>query len=75
MGTFMSILIIAGVVALAYFVGKEFESIAAMKGHCERKYFWWAFLTGAIGIAMVIALPDRSGNSTGAAESNDLPEI
>lgn len=75
MGTFISILIIAGVVVLAYFVGKEFESIAAMKGHCGRKYFWWTFLTGAIGIAMIIALPDCSGNSTGAVEVNDLPEI
>lgn len=35
----------------------KFEAIANMKGHYG--YFWWCFLLGAIGWAMVIALPDR----------------
>lgn len=34
----------------------KFESIANMKGHFG--YFWWCFWLGAIGWAMVIALPD-----------------
>ena len=48
------------------FVAIKFESIANMKGHTSAdmightEYFWWCFWLGAIGWAMVIALPDRN---------------
>ena len=45
------------VIALACFIGRESEKIAKMKGHEGRRYFWWSFLPGGIGWAMVIALP------------------
>lgn len=56
---------IMGYVFLICFIGlvfnavtaSKFETIANMKGHYG--YFWWCFLLGAIGWAMVIALPDR----------------
>lgn len=52
--------IIAGIVVLYWFVGKQFYAIAKMKGHPQKKYFWWCFWAGIIGWMMVIALPDRS---------------
>ena len=50
------------------------------KGYTSKKYFWWTFLFGAVGISMVIALPDRRGG-TGASSSglpmsdDEIPEI
>lgn len=69
------ILVISGIAAL------KFESIANMKGHSG--YFWWCFLLGAIGWAMVIALPDRkeeyvlgkSGKSIAPEMDDALPDL
>ena len=67
-------------IAVAYFAAKEFELIAKDKGYADKKYFWWTFLAGFVGIPMVIALPDRRGG-TGAASAglptrdDDIPEI
>ena len=49
-------------IAIAYLVlnaiiAIKFASIAEEKGYSG--YFWWCFLFGAAGWAMVIALPDR----------------
>ena len=54
------LLTVAAVIALVVFVSKEFERIAVMKGHPGRRYFWWTFFTGFIGMLMVAALPDRA---------------
>ncbi len=50
---------LGGVLVIAFFVliARKFASIAEMKGH--QGYFWWCLLLGAVGWAMVIALPDR----------------
>ena len=58
-----AVIIIAVIVVpvVAYYIGKEFEYIANEKGYTSKKYFWWTFLFGAVGISMVIALPDRRG--------------
>ena len=67
-------------IVVAYFIGNEFEFIAKEKGYTSKRYFWWTFLFGAVGISMVIALPDRRGG-TGAASSglpmsdDEIPEI
>ena len=50
--------------ALSYFVAKEFYTIAIDKGYDEKKYFWWSFLLGAVGWAMVIALPKITTEKT-----------
>jgi len=81
-GKSMEAVIIAVIVVpvVAYYIGKEFEYIANEKGYTSKKYFWWTFLFGAVGISMVIALPDRRGG-TGAASSglpmsdDEIPEI
>lgn len=46
-----------GLFILSFFVAKEFHSIAIDKGYSESKYFWWSWLLGPAGWAMVIALP------------------
>lgn len=78
-----AVIFIAAIVGItvAYFAAKEFELIAKEKGYTSKKYFWWTFLVGFIGIPMVIALPDRRGSGTGAASANlpvnddEIPEI
>lgn len=60
MGAAIAIAAIVGI-AVAYFAAKEFELIAKDKGYAGKKYFWWTFLAGFVGIPMVIALPDRRG--------------
>lgn len=74
MEVFLIILGAIAVIALWYAVAKEFQRIAAMKGHEEKRYFWWTFLFSAVGMTMVLALPDRSQGKSAQA-SDDLPEI
>ena len=73
----IAIIVISIIVYLVlwFFVARVFFSIVQMKGHAnsdncfECPYFWWTFLTGFIGIFMVIALPDRQ--KLNVSESND----
>ena len=78
----MVILLVAVAVILFALIALEFEKIANLKGY--KGYFWWCFLLGAAGWAMVIALPDRgaslSRDSLSAEQSaqksdDDLPEL
>ena len=50
----MEAVIIAVIVVpvVAYYIGKEFEYIANEKGYTSKKYFWWTFLFGAVGISI-----------------------
>ena len=57
-------LIFVGVVvflAIDIAISRKFESIAESKG--QYGYFWWCFLLGTVGWAMVIALPDRGAET------------
>ena len=54
------ILVLFGIMIVLGFwavVAAKFDQIAEDKGYSG--YFWWVFLTGVIGILMVVALPDR----------------
>lgn len=67
-------------IAVAYFAAKEFELIAKDKGYADKKYFWWTFLAGFVGIPMVIALPDRRGGNGAPltalpVRDDEIPEI
>ena len=57
--------LILGLIVL-FFAAGEFQSIAEMKGHEGKKFFWWTFLTGPIGMLMVVALPDRNAPAPAA---------
>lgn len=66
--------------AVDYFAAKKFEEIAIMKGHNDKSYFWYSFLLGPIGFAMVIALPDRNQKTEEVPakdtfDNNALPEL
>lgn len=71
---FASILGLAIVIVIWVYVAKEFQHIAALKGHDESKYFWWTFLLGIIGILMVVAIPTDSENSAPVFR-DELPEL
>lgn len=43
-----------------------------MKGHDERKYFWWTFFVPLLGALMVIALPDRKEMERGESKVMSL---
>ncbi len=67
-------------IAVAYFAAKEFELIAKDKGYADKKYFWWTFLAGLVGIPMVIALPNRRGGNGASltalpVRDDEIPEI
>ena len=64
------------VIFIAYLLASEFQHIAEMKGHPEKKYFWWCFLYPLAGVFMVIALPDRGKNAADQQTVNDeLPDL
>ena len=37
------------VIVLCVYIAKEFEHIATLKGHPEKKYFWWSLFLGVVG--------------------------
>lgn len=70
------ILVLAVVLVINWFAAKQFHEIAKMKGHPEKKYFWWCFWFGIAGYPMVIALPNRKNTPSNTAVSSDeLPEL
>lgn len=75
----MEALIVLGsiaVIVLWVFVAREFQAIAAMKGHDQMKYFWWTFLMGLVGMLMVVALPPQTAAPAPETPAADeLPDI
>ena len=61
--------------AVHFFVAEEFYKVAAMKGWPQKKYRIMALLLWIIGYLLIIALPDRTGESMTAVISDDLPEL
>lgn len=45
--------VIIGII-VDYYVACEFQHIAMEKGFSDRKYFWYTFLLGMIGILMIV---------------------
>ena len=68
-----SLIVLALVIWLIWYIAKQFEEAAQKKGYTQKKYFWICFFLGAIGYLLVIALPDR-GNTQQAA-SDELPDL
>lgn len=70
------LLVLIVVLIINGFAAQTMYEIAAMKGHPQKKYFWWCFLMGIFGYPMVIALPDRKGATAQSVPSADeLPEL
>ena len=72
----VGLLVLAIIIAIDWFAAKTMYEIAVMKGHPEKKYFWWCFWMAMFGYSMVIALPDRRGAQAQSTPSADeLPEL
>lgn len=71
----LSLLTLAAWIAVVIFISKEFEHIAVLKGHDGRRYFWWTFFLGPVGMLMVIALPTVSRPDRYEDDPDDLPGI
>ena len=70
------VLAAVAVLVLLFFAAKEFQRIAKMKGYYEKRYFWWCFLFSAVGMLMVVALPDRADKAEASHAPNDeLPDL
>lgn len=54
------VLVIFLVIYLDVFIAQQFDEIAVMKGHLDKKYFWIAFFLGIVGYILIAALPDRN---------------
>lgn len=73
---FFYLLLLAVLIVIEWFSAKQFYAIAKMKGHSDKKYFWWCFWTGILGWSMVIALPNRGGIQTeNTMGFDDLPYL
>ena len=59
MEVFLIILAVCVVLAIWYFIAKEFYFIAQEKGYNNTKYLWLPFIFGLLGCLLVVALPDR----------------
>lgn len=69
------VLVIIGcllVLWLYWYVALQFERIAQMKGHYEKRYFWLSLFFTIVGYLLVIALPDR-GQEQKRAEADVTP--
>lgn len=72
----VTLLVLAIIIVIDWFAAKAMYEIAVMKGHPEKKYFWWCFWMAMFGYPMVIALPDRRGAQAQSTPSADeLPEL
>lgn len=73
---FFIFVVIVVIFVINCFAAEQFSEIASMKGHLNKKYFWWCFWLGIVGWAMVIALPDRANISSKVAiDVDELPEL
>ncbi len=72
----VGLLVLAIIIAIDWFAAKAMYEIAVMKGHPEKKYFWWCFWMAMFGYPMVIALPDRRGaQAQSVPGADELPEL
>ena len=69
------IVLALALLAVHYYVAEEFYKIAKMKGWPQKKYRLMALLLWLIGYLLIMALPDRTGESMTAVVSDDLPKL
>lgn len=74
--------IVPVIIIVVYFViwflaASVFQEIAEMKGHQGKRFFWWCFWVGPVGMMMVIALPDRRSGISNANSPvlDELPDL
>ena len=75
MSIVLYIILVPVLLAVHYYVAGEFYKVAAMKGWPQKKYRVIALLLWLIGYLLIMALPDRTGDSMPAVISDDLPQL
>lgn len=71
-----SLIVLGLLIWLLVSIAREFQRIAAMKGHPEKRYFWWTLFLGMVGMMMVAALPNNASKpQQDNAADDELPEI
>ena len=73
--TAIYIILALALLVIHYFVAEEFYKVAAMKGWPLKKYRIMALGLWLIGYLLIVALPDRTGDSMTAVISDDLPRL
>ena len=68
------LLLLVIVLVIDWFAAKAMYEIAVMKGHPQKKYFWWCFWIAVFGYLMVIALPDRC-SAQAIPSADELPDL
>ena len=72
----VGLLVLVVIFLIDWCAASAMYEIAVMKGHPQKKYFWWCFWMAMFGYPMVIALPDRRGaQSQSAPSADELPEL
>ena len=74
----MFIVLFILMVIICIVVAISAKEIAIMKGHTDKKYFWYTLLFTPYGLALVIALPDLYARPTAVApvvHNETLPEL
>ena len=69
-GAFTAIAALVIVFIIQFFVAKQFEKIAIMKGHPNVHAFAWCFWLGLLGCIYVAALPDISSKKMTSCAKN-----
>jgi hypothetical protein len=69
MEVLLSIIAIIIALVIDWIIANAFAEAAELKGHGERKYFWFCFLFGLVGYLLVIALPDLNGTASQYAQA------
>ena len=69
MEVLLSIIAIIIALVIDWIIANAFAEAAELKGHDERKYFWFCFLFGLVGYLLVIALPDLKGTASQYAQA------
>ena len=70
---FVYIIIWIAVLAIQYFIAKQFESVAADKGYHGSRFFHLSFWLGLPGWILVAALPDRGNNNEIVSQATPAP--
>lgn len=67
-------MVFAGVLILDYYLAGLFYFLGVDKGYNARVYLWLAYLLPPVGYLLIVAMPDRGGN-TAAILPDELPDL
>lgn len=72
---FVYLVMLAIALVIDCLIAEKFYSIAGMKGHNERCYFWWSVIFPLAGWMMVIALPNLNDKNEKSATDRRIQQF